>query len=444
MIVSRWFRFVFVSLAAMIWSLAPCVSQAQSDVRLRAETRAFTRLPVEIWPCDATGDAGSQQAAEVVDILESDLYLSSLFTPFATKDTLSMPAPTTRPAIPALPRVIRVAVKPALSIHGDRATMGMRLLDLHSRRELARRQFTGCSRRLRRLVHTLADEIVKILTGEEGSARSRIVFTAETLKGKELFVIDYDGANLQQLTDTGSLNLNPAWDPDGSAIVYTSYANDNPDLWVYQLTTGKSEPLLQRHGLFASPAWSPDGRSLLFVSTRHGNAEIYVLLRNSGRVARLTHHPAIDASPSWSPTGRQIVFTSDRLGTPQIYIMGAEGTDVQHLPVPADYADSPAWSPRGDKIAYVARGPSGFDIFVYDIASEESMQLTMNQGSNEDPTWSPNGYRLAFTSTRDGGRDIYSMLWDGSGVERLTVKGTCTSPSWSSNRCPAGYLECAH
>jgi TolB protein len=86
--------------------------------------------------------------------------------------------------------------------------------------------------------------------------------------------------------------------------------------------------------------------------------------------------------------------------------------------------------------------PGGFDIFLFDVTTATVTQLTNTAGSNEDPCWSPDGYRLAFSSTRDGRSDIYSMMWDGTDVRRLTYKGTCTSPAWSSSFRPAEEFLC--
>ncbi len=213
------------------------------------------------------------------------------------------------------------------------------------------------------------------------------------------------------------------------------------EVWT-NLVQNHPEYLFKDNGLYSAPAWSPDGGKIALVSTKDGNAEIYVMDFDTKKMQRLTQHPAIDTSPSWSPTGREIVFTSDRLGNPQIFIMDAEGANLRRLPLTSTYNDSPVWSPRGDKIAFVSRGPTGFDIFVYDLTSETATQLTNNAGSNEDPCWSPDGYRLAFSSTRDGRSDIYSMMWDGSDVRRLTYKGTCTSPAWSSSFRPAEEFLC--
>lgn len=437
----------FALLLLFILSLMPLapVAEAQTDVHLRAESRAFTRLPVELWPTERLAAATMIDGDTVRSVLESDLWLSGIVEAYVTRGGFDRPLDSLMAdGRPPAPRSVRFAIKPAVEVNGDQAVLGAELIDLRSRRTIERKRYTGCQRKLRLMTHALADDMIKTLTGEDGIARSRIAFSATGFEGKELFLMDYDGVNLRQLTRDGTLNLTPDWLAGANGLVYISYKNRNPDLHVFDLQSSRSGALIGGNDLYSSPAWSPDGKTLALVSTKDGNAEIYLFAPQSKRMTRLTYHGAIDASPSWAPSGREIVFTSDRLGNPQLFVMDAEGSNVRRLPVEGKYVDSPAWSPRGDKIAYVSRNPGGFDVYLYDLATETSTRLTNGEGSNEDPAWSPNGYRIAFSSNRSGGREIYSMFWDGTNVERLTVKGSCASPAWSANLRPGEDFSCDH
>jgi TolB protein len=416
---------------------------AQTELRLRSETRTFARMPVELKPSVLRDQATRELGQRAVDILENDLWSSSVIAAYQTEergnsaDGLRLELALSRPTGP-----IRLAVQTKIALLQKNLTLEGQLLDSATNKTLEQKIYRGCPENLRLLVHALADDIVTSLTGEKGIAKSRIAFTAAAGDGKEIFAMEYDGSNLQQATKLKSLNLTPAWSNDGREIVFTSYQRGNPDLFMMDLIRGNAGYLLKDNGLHSAPACSPDGKKIALVSTKDGNAEIYVMNIDNKALQRLTQHPAIDASPSWSPTGREIVFTSDRLGNPQLFVMDAEGTNLRRLPVELGYNDSPAWSPRGDKIAFVSRGAGGFDIFVYDLNGQSVTQLTNNARTNEDPTWSPDGYRLAFSSTRDGRSDIYSMLWDGTDVRRLTYKGTCTSPAWSLNVRPSEDFLC--
>jgi TolB protein len=149
-------------------------------------------------------------------------------------------------------------------------------------------------------------------------------------------------------------------------------------------------------------------------------------------LTRLTDSSGIDTSPSWLPDGTKIAFVSDRSGSPQIYIMNSDGTGVKKVTNRGKYNQTPDWSPKGDKIAFTGRDESGnYDIFVSDVKTGDLTRVTQKQGRNEDPTFSPDGRFLAFASTRDGGSQIFVSNLDGSFQQKITEKGTNTSPFWS-------------
>jgi len=435
-VLSGWcFSLVFLVLSTKI--------MAQTEVRLRAETRTFARLPVELKPSQLRDQATQELGQRILDILDNDLWASSTVAAFQSEESRANPeALRLELALSRPTGSIRLAVQTKVSLLHKKITLEGQLFDGAANKTLEQKIYRGCQDNLRLLVHALADDIVNSLTGEKGIAKSRIAFTGAVSESKEIFMMEYDGSNLRQATSFKTLNLTPAWSTDGREIIFTSYQRGNPDLFVMDLIPGRVSYLIKDNGLHSAPAWSPDGKKIAFVSTKDGNAEIYAMEVYNKNLQRLTQHPAIDSSPSWSPTGREIVFTSDRLGNPQLFVMDAEGTNLRRLPIELGYNDSPAWSPRGDKIAFVSRAPGGFDIYIYDIVGGTATQLTSSAGTNEDPCWSPDGYRLAFSSTRDGRSDIYSMAWDGVDVRRLTFKGTCTSPAWSSNVRPAEEFLC--
>jgi TolB protein len=417
---------------------------SQNEVRLRVETNAFSRIPVELKNCTTRKQASVMEAARVLDVLDNDLWMSSVIASYRTDEQLAgQNSPWLELAARGSGEPFRLTVQPEIEIESSDVTLAAQLRDGRSQLVLTDKTYRGCRDNLRLLVHALADDIVETLTGQKGIAQSRIVFTAQALQGKELFAMDYDGTNPQQLTQNGSLNLTPAWSADGRTIAFTSYQFGMPDLVFVDVLSGKLAQHLKQAQLQTAPAWSPDGKRLALVSSHEGNAEIYIMNVGSTKLQRLTFHPGTDTSPSWSPTGRELVFTSDRLGSPQLFIMDAEGGNVRRLTMTGEYNDSPAWSPKGDKIAYVSRLEGRFQIVTIDVSGENVVQLTASSGSNEDPSWSPDGYRLVFSSTRDGKSDLYSMEWNGENVRRLTHRGTCTSPAWSANSRPKEFFDCS-
>ena len=83
------------------------------------------------------------------------------------------------------------------------------------------------------------------LTQYRGVARTRIAFVSDRdatkeRRSKELYIVDYDGFNPRRVTVNGSLNILPAWRPDGAALAYVSYRQGSPLLYLARIFEGQS------------------------------------------------------------------------------------------------------------------------------------------------------------------------------------------------------------
>jgi len=309
--------------------------------------------------------------------------------------------------------------------------LNLRLYDLGSSRLIASKNYI-LKPEYRWLAHLMADDVIKLLTGEDGVSCTRIAFSCSRGHGhKELAVVDYDGANYEQLTTSGGLKLFPDWSPDGNRIAFCSYGSSSLNCYYLDPNTRKVSPISERPGLNTAPAFSPDGKTIALSLSFEGNSEIYLADINGRNLRRLTDSRAIEISPTWSPNGKQLAFVSDRTGTPQIYCINADGTDLRRLTFAGPYNTSPAWSPKGDLIAFVQRQPDGSNqICLTNIFGDTYTRLT-NEGNNEDPVWSPDGLHIAFASNRTGVWEIYTMDWNGSNQRQITNIGGAFSPTWS-------------
>ena len=292
---------------------------------------------------------------------------------------------------------------------------------------------------VRKYAHQFADEIIARLSGGvSGVASTKITFVSGRSGNKEIWVMDYDGANQKQLTSLRSIALTPRWSPDSSRIAFTCYPTTGAELsaqiCMYSMLTEKLVSWPRFRGTNSAPAWSPDGSKIMFMSSMYGNPELFIADSEGGHAQRITHTVGANTSPSWNPkTGQQVAFVSDRGGLPQLYTMDAQGGDVLKLPLPdMGYVIDPAWSPNGQLLAFSWRRPDGnYDIYVMEMATHELVQLTRDSARNERPSWAPDGRHLVFESTRAGTRQIWSMLADGTNARQLTTDGQNESPNWS-------------
>ena len=320
---------------------------------------------------------------------------------------------------------------------GGTLSLVFRLYDTVSEKFLlGKRYFISERKLLRKVIHRYADELVLKLTGKRGVAETKIAFLSRKSKGVEIYVVDFDGENLKQITNDKTLNLTPTWSPNGRWLAYTSYGGNNPDLVMID-TLGKKprRTLLRLAGLNAAPSWSPVDDRLTLVLSKDENSEIYTL-SNNRTLRRLTRHFSIDTSPTWSPDGKKIAFTSDRSGSgaPQIYIMDAHQGDkagVQRISYGSSYNDDPAWSPDGDKIAFTSRVGRRFQIKIYDLTTKTSTVLTKMRGNNEQPTWSPDGRFIAYRHKEGSKMSTYIQRLGSDKVRQLSSGDGGASPSWS-------------
>ncbi|MBI3654259.1 MAG: PD40 domain-containing protein [Acidobacteria bacterium] len=294
------------------------------------------------------------------------------------------------------------------------------LFDVKTKQQLIASRHNG---EALRMAHEFADEIVKLLTGRDGIATSKIAFVS----GKAIRLMDYDGNRHRGFAGDG---LFPQFSPDGRYLAFVSFKSGVPNI-VVQTTDGAYVGGTNFTSTTSSPALSTGGQ-MAFSSaiSNDGSMEIYVANLDGSGLRRLTRTTkAVNISPRWNPrTGREIAFISDRGGSPQVYVMDASGANQRPLIARGGHADSPSWSPDGRYIAFTYGGAGSYQIFVADVASGQLLQLT-SSGRNESPTWSPDSRHLAFQSNRSGHWEIWRMHIDGSEQQQVS-KGGGRSPSW--------------
>jgi TolB protein len=287
--------------------------------------------------------------------------------------------------------------------------------------------------------HTVADELLGLLE-IRGVARSRIAFVSDRDavkgRGKEIYVMDYDGFGPKRLTVNKSINILPSFSPDGKSLGYISYRTGIPELFIAWIYEGRSSNFSAGKAQVYSHAFSPDGKKIAYSSVRGNTTDIWVANTDGSDARKLTDTAADEGSPTWSPTGREIAFVrSVRINNPQIYVMDSEGLNVRQLRTPGNYNDAPAWNPAKEypEIAYTSMLEGGtFQIVVADVSGSGAVrQITEGRGSCEYPTWSPNGRHLAFSCERGGRWQVHVTDRMGRDIKMLAAgPGNNVYPDW--------------
>jgi len=311
--------------------------------------------------------------------------------------------------------------------------------------EISRKQIIGVMRRY-------GDELLRAYTGKSGIFNSKLVFVGRTsaTSAKQLFISDFDGSNVLQISKGNYPHLSPSFSADGKYVTYTSYQDANPDLYIYEVATGALRKLSGYKGINSGGNFAPSGRLLAFTGSVNGDADIYTVLPGGGSRKLFIGGSGLDVDPSFSPDGSKIAFVSGRYGNPHIFVASLNWPSPTDPQVTGDkrltfagwYNATPAWTPEGDKIAFAGydKEIDRFDLFMMNPDGSKLERLTLRTGDNERPWFSPNGQNLVFMSNRTNGQNVKSvhqlhvMNRDGSNQRQLnTGLYEAQTPCWGPN-----------
>ncbi len=409
------------------------VGQAVPEVELRVTKTAFQKIDVLIGTLDVL--SGGMPAVDAATTLEktvardldySGLFRVGLLESQAERDSLHFEF-AVRGSVEGPVRDAELTGKDAPN------TVSLDLVTYPGGQLLLNKRYRPLPEQMRATAHHFANQVLEMLTGEPGMAMTRIVFSRGAGDRRDLWVVDYDGEGLMRLTANRTLNLCPAWKPDGSEIAFTSYTRGMQGLFSLDTSTGQVRKVMARDGLNLGAQWHPDGTEMLVSLSHAGDPEIYRVSPQGEILRRLTAMRSIEISPCWDPGGRDLVFTSDRTGTPQLYIVDGDGAGRRRLTFEGRYNDSADWSPNGEKIVYATRVTNDTQLVLIRATGEDRRLLTDHRWRNcEDPSWAPDGRHIVFASDRTGSYKLYVMDVVEGDVRQLTFGDEPDiTPAWS-------------
>lgn len=276
-------------------------------------------------------------------------------------------------------------------------------------------------------------------TSSNGEPTGKIAFTCQVFKvqaSNQICIINADGTGFRRLTtDNTRQHYYPSVAPDGRSVVYAAFREPNIyEIYEIEIDTGNVEQLTDRLGNVNGPEISPDGSLIAFKLSTPTSNEIWLMNRDGSDQRRIPNASGWD--PTWSPDGNYILFASDMQGAIQLFRIRLNGSELQKV------SDLPAirgrsdWSPDGRFIVTYSGPAWNRDVFIMDADGSNARMLSPTGGNSQGPSISPDGGWVAFTSYFDKYRDdhgceIYIMRVDGTDVRRLTNNDYCDyQPRW--------------
>jgi TolB protein len=117
--------------------------------------------------------------------------------------------------------------------------------------------------------------------------------------------MDREGSGRRRLTYEGSYNDSASWSPRGDRIAYVSRVSGHFQIFTIEPDGSNLQQItFTQDGSNEDPSWAPDGRHVVVSSDRSGSADLWILDVESRVARRLTDGDAMDTSPDWSGVAR--------------------------------------------------------------------------------------------------------------------------------------------
>jgi TolB protein len=430
----------------LLFAISAFAQPPQARVETNGGTPSALRLAAATFKPSATGSDALRTTFDTT--LFNDLTNAGIFD--MVSKSIAPPVTPGAPAEMNLGQWSSAPVSAAMVAFGSLGATGGRLTVNGYLFDVKNTQFPQVFARVynedasedsaRQIAHRFADEIISRLGGGiNGIAETKIYYVHAAGGAKEIWEMDYDGANQHAVTHLGQISLSPRVSPDNSRLAFTTLGNDGFKVQMYSLLLGRVVAFPVGGGSTITPAWNPNGKELAYSAAPNGDFDIWIADLNGSLARKITNFKGPDMSPVYNPrTGSQLAWISGRTGLPQLYIMEADGSGVTRL-TDSGYASAPSWSPNGQFLTfgwnrkYGPGAPGGQDIYVMQVANKNWIQLTHDTGQCDFPSWSPDGRHIVFASSPDGRVEhsrIYTMLVDGTDRKALTGPGN-DMPNWS-------------
>ncbi|HVF46994.1 MAG TPA: winged helix-turn-helix domain-containing protein [Pyrinomonadaceae bacterium] len=196
----------------------------------------------------------------------------------------------------------------------------------------------------------------------------RIVFTDRAGGNSEIFIINADGSNLQNLTNDPLSDSNPVFLPDGNEIIFVRDFYGKSHLYRMNVDGGNQRRVTEKEGYEMAPAFSPDGFYLAFAGDRQNadsrGLDIFLLeFNNPANEKRLSARRFHDTSAAFSPDGKRIAFVGGADGNAEIYLMNSDGAGLLRLTRSKAEETTPQFSKDGKTLIFASNQTGRFVLY---------------------------------------------------------------------------------
>lgn len=199
------------------------------------------------------------------------------------------------------------------------------------------------------------------------------------------------------------ISVNAQDSEPGDSIAFVSRVDGNSDIYLLELESGDIQNLTDNEAKDDSPAWSPDGQQLAFVSDRDGFSNIYILNMDDQTLNQITYfdYPYWIYSLIWSPDMSKIAFIGES-GLGAVYVVDIATGSI--LDLMEDWEEfghetAAAWVMGSQQVSLTKVNQNNYfdtNIYLVDIAEKNIIDFLATGGHDSNYSESPNGQYSAF------------------------------------------------
>lgn len=256
-------------------------------------------------------------------------------------------------------------------------------------------KFSANNGNIERLTHTDGLDI----TPRWSSKGDKIAFASnrDADHGYQIYIMDADGANQHRIgaTQPGD-NTHPDLSPDGQRIVFQSkrdtnanQMDDNIDIFIMDIDGDNVEQLTHNISDDTNPVWSPDGKKIAFLSERSGQDEVYFMSPEGDDIEQVTQLDVLKSGLQWSPDGQTLLFE----GNGDLYTLDIASRQIAPIVIPKNGENmvTPDWGENNDSFLFSSNATGSWNIYFLFRRNSDSFelsQITSADSIDREPNWS--------------------------------------------------------